>query len=89
MVANARWQMRRLDPPGTRALNSTGTRAVDLAITALVLSVATMAWFGWAGSAAFRVVAGAHCRVDHQHCGRPALGRGFVAALPPRGGVHA
>jgi len=47
MVANARWQVRRLDPPGTRALNSTGTRAVDLAITALVLSVAAMAWFGW------------------------------------------
>ena len=39
MVAYPRWRMRRLDSPGTRK--------VDLAITALVLSVAAIAWFGW------------------------------------------
>ena len=39
MVANLRRQMSRSDSPGARG--------VDLAITALVLSVAAMAWFGW------------------------------------------
>jgi len=39
MVAYPRWRMRRLD--------SLGARRVDLAITAVVLSVAAMAWFGW------------------------------------------
>jgi hypothetical protein len=39
MVAYPRWRVRRLD--------SRGARRVDLAITAVVLSVAAMAWFGW------------------------------------------
>lgn len=39
MVAYPRWRMRRLDSPRARR--------VDLAIAALVLSVAAMAWFGW------------------------------------------
>ena len=39
MVAYPRWRMRRLHSPGAHR--------VDLAITALVLSVAAMAWFGW------------------------------------------